>query len=241
LGDLGERRLHEEGGIWLDEALTGIQDGIRDFPLEWTLCGWSEPECTGYLGDDTVAQQDWHSELLGHTLNPARRVNRVANHRDLALSRMSDAAEDHRAEVNSDADAQGDVELALERWAESSYRLLHSERSAHRVPACRPRRLVAGAEDRQDAVPDILVNKAVVVEHRLGGRREVAVQHVHDVMGQALLAEDRKVPNIREEDREIEFFPSPAVPPAISSRSRTMMSCALSRRRRMTTSPSTRV
>ena len=63
-----------------------------------------------------------------------------------------------------------------------------------------------GCEDRQDAVPDVLVNKAVVVEHRLGGRREVAVQHVHDVMGQAFLAEGREVPNIREEDREIEFF-----------------------------------
>jgi hypothetical protein len=77
---------------------------------------------------------------------------------------------------------------------------------AHGVPACRPRRLVAGAEGRQHAVPDVLVDKAVVVEHRLGGRDEVAVQHVHDVIGQALLAEGREVPNIREEDREIEFF-----------------------------------
>src|SRR6202023_169676 len=158
------------------------------------------------MGNDTVAQQDWHSERLGHPFNPARRVNRVANHRDLALSRMADAAEDHRAEVNSDADAQGHVELALERWAAPSYRFQHSERSAHGVPACGPRRRVAGAEDSQDAVPDVLVDKAVVVEHRLGGRREIAVQHVHDVMGQALLAEGREVPNIREEDRQIEFF-----------------------------------
>jgi hypothetical protein len=119
---------------------------------------------------------------------------------------MADAAEDHRAEVNADADAQGHVELALERWADSSYCLQHSERGAHGVPACRPRRLAAGTEDRQDAVPDVLVNKAVVVEHRLGGRREVAVQHVHDVIGQALLAAGREVPNIREEDRDIEFF-----------------------------------
>src|ERR1700730_19102715 len=146
------------------------------------------------MGNDTVAQQDWHSERLGHPFKPARRVNRVANHRDLALSRMADAAEDHRAEVNSDADAQGHVELALERWAAPSYRFQHSERSAHGVPACGPRRLVAGAEDRQDAVPDVLVDKAVVVEHRLGGRREIAVQHVHDVMRQALLAEGREVP-----------------------------------------------
>src|SRR3984893_9864242 len=158
------------------------------------------------MGNDTVAQQDWHSERLCHPFNSALRVNRVANHRDLALSRMADAAEDHRAEVNSDADAQGHVELALERWAAPSYRFQHSERSAHGVPACGPRRLVAGAEDRQDAVPDVLVDKAVVVEHRLGGRREIAVQHVHDVMGQALLAEGREVPNIREEDREIDFF-----------------------------------
>ena len=69
-----------------------------------------------------------------------------------------------------------------------------------------PGELVAGAEDRQDAVPDVLVDKAVVVEHRLGGRREIAVQHVHDVIRQALLAEGREVPNIREEDREIEFL-----------------------------------
>jgi hypothetical protein len=119
---------------------------------------------------------------------------------------MPDAAEDHRAEVNSYADAQGHVELASERWAESSYRFQHSERSAHGVPACCPRRLVAGAESSQDAVPDVLVDKAVVVEHRLGRRREVAVQHMHDVIGQALLAVPREVPNIREEDREIEFF-----------------------------------
>ena len=174
--------------------------------LEWSLCGWSELECPGYLGSDTAAQQDWHSERLGHPFNPARRVNRVANHRDLALSWMADAAEDHRAEVNSDADAQGHVELASERWAESSYRFQHSKRGAHGVAACRPRRLVAGAESSQDAVPDVLVDKAVVVEHRLGGRREVAVQHVHDVIRQALLAVPREVPNIREEDREIEFF-----------------------------------
>jgi hypothetical protein len=45
------------------------------------------------------------------------------------------AAEDHRAEVNSDADAQGNVELALERWAASLYRFQHSERGAHGVPA----------------------------------------------------------------------------------------------------------
>src|SRR6202035_3718626 len=57
-----------------------------------------------------------HGLRLGHPFNPARRVNRVDNHRDLALPRM---AEDHRAEVNSDADAQGHVELALERWAAS--------------------------------------------------------------------------------------------------------------------------
>ena len=205
-GDAGERRLHEKDRVWLDEALTGIHGGSRGFPLERSLCGRSELECTGYPGNDTVAQQDWHSERLGHPFNPARRVNRVANHGDLALSRMADAAEDHRAEVNSDADAQGHVELALERWAASSYRSQHSEPSAHGVPARRLRRLVAGAEDRQDAVPDVLVDKAVVVEHRLGGRREIAVQHVHDVMRQALLAEGREVPNIREEDREIDFF-----------------------------------
>src|SRR6202035_1758304 len=57
---------------------------------------------------------------------PARHVNGGANHRDLALSRMADAAENHRAEVNSDTDAQGHVELALERWAASLYRLQHS-------------------------------------------------------------------------------------------------------------------
>jgi hypothetical protein len=30
---------------------------------------------------------------------------------------MADAAEDHRAKVNSDADAQRYVEVAVERWA----------------------------------------------------------------------------------------------------------------------------
>jgi hypothetical protein len=189
----------------LGEALTGIHDGSRGFLLEWTVYGWSELECAGHPGNDTVAQQHRDSERLGHPFNPARRVNRVANHRDLALPRMADAAEDHRAEVNSDADAQGNVELALERWSASLYRFQHSERGAHGVPEGRSRRLVAGAEDSQDAIPDVLVNKAVVVEHRLGGRREVAIQHVHDIIGQALLAVGREVPNISEEDREIEF------------------------------------
>jgi hypothetical protein len=77
---------------------------------------------------------------------------------------MADAAEDHRAEVNSDADAQGDVELALERRAESSYRLHHSKPSAHGVPACRPRRLVAGAEDRQDPLGVEISYSALVGE-----------------------------------------------------------------------------
>jgi hypothetical protein len=55
LGDVSERRLHEEDHVGLDEALTGIQDGRRGFPLEWSLGGWSELECTGYLGNDTAA------------------------------------------------------------------------------------------------------------------------------------------------------------------------------------------
>jgi hypothetical protein len=37
LGDLGERRLHEEDRVGLDEALTGKHDGSRGFPLEWSL------------------------------------------------------------------------------------------------------------------------------------------------------------------------------------------------------------
>src|SRR6202011_2321190 len=117
--------LSSTTSLGLDEALTGKHDGSRGFPLEWSLCGWSPLGCAGHLGNDTVAQQDWHSERLGPPFNPARRVNRVANHRDLALSRMDDAAEDLRAEVNSDADAQRHVEVALERRAESPCRLQH--------------------------------------------------------------------------------------------------------------------
>jgi len=76
---------------------------------------------------------------------------------------MADAAEDNRAEVDSDADVQGHVELALERWAASPYRIQHSERSAHGVPACRPRRLVAGAEDARMPSPMYLSIKPLLL------------------------------------------------------------------------------
>src|SRR6202022_3544027 len=57
-----------------------------------------------------------------------------------------------------------------------------------------------------DAAPDVFMDDAVIVEHGLGCRYEVAVQHVHHVVGQVFFAVGGKVSDVGEKDGELKLL-----------------------------------
>jgi hypothetical protein len=69
--------------------------------------------------NDIIARLDRHVELLGHAFYTTGDVDCVADHRDLAFPRMPDATENYRAEMDSDADAEGHAEVVLKDRGES--------------------------------------------------------------------------------------------------------------------------
>jgi hypothetical protein len=122
------------------------------------------------MSDDAFAQEDRRVEFLGHALYAAGDVHGVANDRDLSFSGMTDPAQGDRSKMNSDADAWPHIEIAFEDRREPRCGVLHPDRRTHRVPAGDIRRFAPHPEDRENAVPDVLVDKAIVVEDDVGSR-----------------------------------------------------------------------
>ena len=52
----------------------------------------------------------------------------------------------------------------------------------------------------------VFINEAVIVEHGVGYGYEVAIQHMHDVVGQVIFAMSREVADVGEEDCEFKLL-----------------------------------
>jgi hypothetical protein len=157
--------------------------------------------------DDVVAQEDRCVEVLRQSLDAARHVDRVADDGDLALAGMTHATQDDGTEMNPNADAQRQIEGALELGTQTIRGVLDEQRRPHGVPAGRLRRFLPNAENGENGVADVFIDKAIVVQHRFGNRREMLVQHVHDVIGQVLLREHREIADVREQNGGLNLFP----------------------------------
>ena len=59
------------------------------------------------------------------------------------------------------------------------------------------------AEERQDAVADVLVERAAVAEHDVGHQREVLVEPVDQLLGLHPLGQGVKPADVREQDAEV--------------------------------------
>ena len=154
-----------------------------------------------------IAQQKTRIEFLCETLDAARHVDRVADHRDLALAGMTHAPEDDGTEMDANAHAQRQIEGALEQGPHAIGGVQHEQCGPHGVAAARLRRFLSDAERRENAVADIFVDKAVVVQNGLGDRCEMLIEHMHDVVGEVLLREGREITDVREKNGGLNLAP----------------------------------
>ena len=104
--------------------------------------------------------------------------------------------------METDADAQRQVEIAGHRFVEVVEGERHAPRRIERLPA-RDLRFLVEAEDRHHAVADELVEAPAGCLDGLSGRAEVAVEQEHDVVGKLALGDRREAANVGEQHRDV--------------------------------------
>ena len=140
---------------------------------------------------------DQHRARLGGLLEAGGDVDRVAGDELIALPAERG---DHVARVDADPDRQRDAVALLEGGVELLEPLEHLERGAdraHRVVVVDGRH----AEDRDDRVADVLLERAAPRRDHLGHRLEVGAQQRAQPLGIEPLAELGRADHVGEEDR----------------------------------------
>jgi hypothetical protein len=64
----------------------------------------------------------------------------------------------------------------------------------------------SGAKRGQDAVSNIFIDEAIIVENGFGRRCEMTVQEMHDVIGQILFALSREVADVGKKDGDLKLL-----------------------------------
>ena len=136
------------------------------------------------VGDDQLA-----ALLLGQRLQPARGVDGRADHRHRRRPGMADLAHDQRAPRRSPCRCISGMPISLGDLAVEAVEPEVDVARRAQCLAAAGRLAVAAAEDRHQAVAQILVDGAVVALDGLAHLREQAVEDEHHVVGQPVLAD----------------------------------------------------
>src|ERR1700730_11843883 len=169
-----------------------------DFDLVARKRGKVEPGARHrLLGDDQLAAIG-----LGQGFEPARGVDGIADRGDRGGGAITHLADDHRPDMDTDADAQWLIELAAQRTVELFEALGHQPSGGERLPAGRAG-IPLDPEQRHNAVADEFVDPP---SRRLDGashRSEIAVENKYDIVGEPSFGQPGAPADIGEQDRDL--------------------------------------
>ena len=149
-------------------------------------------------------------ELLGQRLEARGNVNRVADRGERAGPAVAHVAEDHRPDVEADADAERLGQVMGQLLIELIERGRHRARRSQRVPA-RCRRIAVDAEQRHDAVADELVDPAALAFDRLAHGLEVLIEQEHHVVRQTSFGHAGEGAQVGEQHRNFPLHAQPGI------------------------------
>ena len=147
------------------------------------------------LGDQNVV-----ARLARHVLDPRRRVDGIADHRELEVPAAADCPRDDGSRVDTDADAQ---HLAVGA-AHDPRDLERRGRGAVGVIG----QVHGGAEDAEQAVADVLVGVPAVLDDHGYDELVELVKPCHDLAGARPFGERREVADVEEQDRYLDLLAS---------------------------------